>query len=346
VISNQATKKTSLKRSSKQCRTPPNFSREHSSAKRELLFHSIKSTDRSFVLSVILHLALFAFLAGLRINRRNASAIKIAASRNTTEQSVKIESVKLPVTEPMIPVEQESPAEIMEANISIDIQSPTPVNFERFTTHLDNSAPANRIDPKSSFSAPEYALTLQTFADQSPTNSEQTFHGIPGNGNHIVYIIDSSKSMGSRFYDAKKELIRSVKALQSTQRVYIIFYDEKLHLPVDGDGGRVSSLINATQQNCDQLVRWAETVSMASGGSPARALQYALKLRPDVIYLLSDGEFAAEIAEETTRANWRPNGFGEKVMRSVIHTINYGRIETGQSLRLIAKQNGGQHLLQ
>jgi hypothetical protein len=175
------------------------------------------------------------------------------------------------------------------------------------------------------------------------------FAGIEGGGNHFVYLVDSSNSMRN-FNEARAELLRSVDALQPDQRFYVVFYDQNpTHMRISAADEDDASSMLATPENKLVLRRWAMTIRQEKGKSPVETLRFAFGLEPDVIFLLSDGEFSAETEEVIRELNQRENLFGESQLATIIHTIRYPGYAPGEAtkaeaqMRRIAGENGGQY---
>ena len=129
------------------------------------------------------------------------------------------------------------------------------------------------------------------------------FFGIQTPGERFVFIVDSSTSMHAKFADAKRELEQAVRRLDPNQLFYVIFFDrqaKRLRLGtwnVKRTNYRLNSrpepnLVPATDENTDALIYWMNTIQLDSDTQPYSAVAFALeKLRPDAIFLLSDGEF-------------------------------------------------------
>lgn len=166
-----------------------------------------------------------------------------------------------------------------------------------------------------------------------------------GPGRHFVYVIDRSGSMrGEKFAAAKKELVGTIERLGSESTFYVIFYgSENEELP---QVGRVS----ATPASKAHAITWISMVNAAGGTEPMPAMRRALALEPDVIFLLSDGEFANEAVSEIRRINrggdsssGGEGGGDEARQEAVIHTIGFGAAQHIDVLKQIAEQNGGEY---
>lgn len=167
------------------------------------------------------------------------------------------------------------------------------------------------------------------------------FYGIPAQGDRFVFIVDSSRSMiGMRFEDAKRELIYAVRRLSPTQSFYVVFFDQGAKpMMLFGNVPTEPALVPATQQNLDRLEQWVATVPNGPWTNPLEAVKLAIKLKPDAIYLLSDGEFTDRGA--TQRYLTEHNLDKQKQPRIVVNTIGLDSHAGAGSLSRIAKLHGG-----
>ena len=160
------------------------------------------------------------------------------------------------------------------------------------------------------------------------------FFGRGSAGEKVVYVVDSSQSMNhphpgpgkNRLGRVKLELINSVRALQPNQKFFIVFFNENA-IPMPAD-----RLIEANEASKLQYLRWMVDVPADGHTDPAMALLLALRLNPDTIYFLTDGDFRPTIVREVAVSNRK----GVK-----IHTIGFTHDRGENLLRAIAKQNGG-----
>ena len=185
---------------------------------------------------------------------------------------------------------------------------------------------------------------------KSDTKMKSQFCGVDGGGSHFVYLVDSSGSMRDGFQSARTELLASIDQLKPDQRFYVVFFDEDPdYMRISDSNADESGSVMATPENKQRLRKWAMTVEMNRGKAPYDILPFALTLRPDVIFLLSDGEFPVKIEEILQVQNRQENLFGESGPISIVHTIRYHGIEgeTGRkaedTMIKIAKENGGQY---
>ena len=164
-----------------------------------------------------------------------------------------------------------------------------------------------------------------------PAWRQASFFGIRVQGRFFVYVIDCSESMidEDRFARATMEVRRSVMALQAPQQFEVIFYNED---PTPMPGGPMPRPADATSKS--QLRSWLRLVEPDGGTDPRGALRQALALRPEVVFLLSDGAFPDGTAEYIAQFN---------AHRIPIHCVDLSGGEGGDHLRRIARESGGRY---
>lgn len=114
---------------------------------------------------------------------------------------------------------------------------------------------------------------------------KSTFFGTTAYGTKFVFIIDKSGSMdGSAFYRARGELLRSVKQLRSGQEFSMVFYSSDA-VPFSAD------LVPMSKKAYSAAFQWVGRISPGGNTNPLSALRIALDMKPDAIFLLTDGEF-------------------------------------------------------
>jgi hypothetical protein len=168
-------------------------------------------------------------------------------------------------------------------------------------------------------------------------------YGIVGEGQTFVYVFDRSGSMGgggdSPLAAAKAQLLASLEDLGQTHRFQIIFYNQDptiLKIPPAG-----GSLVFATEQNKRLARRFVASITATGGTEHESALTMALKLRPDVIFFLTDADEPVMTPVQLARIA-RLNGG-----RTSIHTIEFGvgpPARRHNFLRQLAQDNAGQYV--
>jgi hypothetical protein len=179
--------------------------------------------------------------------------------------------------------------------------------------------------------------------------SAGTFFGITAKGRKFVYIVDRSGSMaGGRFARAREELIRSVKDLTEKQSFYVLFFSDGA-LPMFDPPE--NTMCRATRENLQRLETWVHSVPSGGGTDPTDALLQALKMEPDAIFLLSDGDIPGPITQMLRQSNTRFTPPSSKSKRTrtgrtaivTINTIGFENTAGEPLLKQIAAENDGEY---
>ncbi len=116
--------------------------------------------------------------------------------------------------------------------------------------------------------------------------------GVAGEGYKFVYVFDRSGSMGGSGQNSlravKAELLRSLARLDTVHQFQLIFYNQRPAL--FNPTGTSNRLAFATERNKRQAVRFLETIKADGGTDHEEALKLAIRLRPDVIFFLTDAD--------------------------------------------------------
>jgi Mg-chelatase subunit ChlD len=175
---------------------------------------------------------------------------------------------------------------------------------------------------------------------RSPGSAQTKFFGLEAQGNKFVYVLDRSDSMGdnheAKMKAAKDELLKSLQDLDERQQFYIIFYNETPRLFDPGiSKGR---LVFATDDNKRHAEQFIAGVHPDGGTNHMAALTAALRLRPDVIFLLTDGEAKDDLSADELKRIDAINGGA-----AIINVIQFApEPRPGSSLVELAHQNRGQ----
>ncbi|MFO0820541.1 MAG: VWA domain-containing protein [Pirellulales bacterium] len=177
----------------------------------------------------------------------------------------------------------------------------------------------------------------------APAGKQAEFFGVSATGSTFVFIVDCSRSMiGPRFEAAKRELLYAVRRLSPTQRFYVIFFDGMTKpMRINGEIPHNAAPVLATHANLDQLEAWVHSVPNGPWTNPSGAVELALDLRPDAIYLLSDGDFTDHGATRKTLS--RRNLDEQRRPRVAVHTIGLHSRDGEATLRALAKTHGGEY---
>jgi hypothetical protein len=159
------------------------------------------------------------------------------------------------------------------------------------------------------------------------------FFGTQARAESVVFVVDMSGSMsGRRFSRAVDELVRSLGALIPSQRFWVFFYNGQTHPLFDQ---KRAKLISATESSRSKAVKWIKAQRPEGDTYPEDALTQALKLNPQVIFFLTDGEIP-DTTLETVHAYNRDR-------KTVIHTIAFEYEGGAEILKSIARENRGKY---
>ncbi|MCG8583331.1 MAG: VWA domain-containing protein, partial [Pirellulales bacterium] len=160
-------------------------------------------------------------------------------------------------------------------------------------------------------------------------------YGVVGEGSKFVYVFDRSESMyGAQLESAKRELTASLDHLERLHQFGIIFYNHEVSVfnPSRLSFGDSASKVRAQ--------RYIQGVTAAGATNHFPALMAAVRLSPDVIFLLTDGERHNDPTYDELRRIRNANSGTQ------IHVIQFvqGSVSTrGNALVQLARENGGQH---
>lgn len=269
--------------------------------------------NTSWLVSILLHLSTLLVLACWTITTRGElnplNLLLHAAHPEPLELAVvelvttmETPTVETPTPDDSILTEADptevltAVAESLDANLVQEI-SPADVALPELLTQPLATA-ASSADATSS---PRQAAARNTGRPRPEPRTRRKkgpsveFFGTRGTSLRVVYLVDNSNSMHSgRFETALGELHRSVMALSTDQSFYVIFYSDTaygLFHPATA-----ADLIPATRDNKQRFSNWLTTVEMCTGGQLLKAFEFAEKLGPDTVFLLSDGVIQSENA--------------------------------------------------
>ncbi len=144
----------------------------------------------------------------------------------------------------------------------------------------------------------------------------------------IVYVVDRSGSMTDSIDYVKFELKRSVAALKDDVMFHICFYSSgpPVEMPT-------RTLVRATDAAKQRAFDFIDGIIPQGQTDPTVALERAFEEKPDLIYLLTDGEFDRRVADRVRELN------RERKVR--VHTVGFIYNTGERVLKEIAARNGG-----
>jgi hypothetical protein len=246
-------------------------------------------------------------------------APEVSKARSATAKPSTAASGKRPQT----PASARPPARTSASVPPQDVRVRTQAEMRRRSEFLmpPGSSPEDRYNPDGVIDWNELPPWRQT-----------SFFGIRARGQFFVYVVDCSGSMidDDRMPRATIELRRSVLALQSPQKFEVIFYNsESIPMP----GGPIPR--SADMQAKNQLMSWLRQIEPDGGTDPRLAIKQALWLRPDAVFLLSDGAFPEGASDQIAKSNTK---------KIPIHCVDLAGGMAGDHLKRIAQASGGPYV--
>jgi len=155
-------------------------------------------------------------------------------------------------------------------------------------------------------------------------------------GRSFVFLIDRSKSMGGQglgaIAAAQRELVRELANLEPVHRFQIIAYNQSYSAMSQ------KGMVAGSDEDRRLAARFLAGVIAAGGTEHDPPLWAALRLRPDVIYVMTDGG-DPPLTDPEIRNLTRHNGG-----RATIHCVHFGSGALQQEnhfLRRLARANRG-----
>ncbi len=156
------------------------------------------------------------------------------------------------------------------------------------------------------------------------------FMGVRSQARDVVYVIDFSGSMtGDRFTHTRLELKRSIERLPDDGSFLVVFFDDGFVAMPPGH------LVAASPRNKSIAKSWIDTAATRGGTEPSQALAFALQLKPEVIFLMTDGEFASDELVNEAIDHFNIDH------RTSINTIAFHDPAGQEELEKIARENHG-----
>ncbi|MHC4810328.1 MAG: vWA domain-containing protein [Planctomycetota bacterium] len=164
------------------------------------------------------------------------------------------------------------------------------------------------------------------------------------NAREIVYVIDASGSMIRTLPIVLEELRRSLERLDPVQSFAVLFFQGDRFVRVPGS----ARLTPARPDEIDRQLAWVTANVVPEGRSnPLAALEEAVRLEPDVVFVLSEnitgsGEFEIDADELLRRLNQiNPRDPETSARRVTINCIQFLDPDPRETLRRIATAHGG-----
>lgn len=149
----------------------------------------------------------------------------------------------------------------------------------------------------------------------------------------IVYVMDRSGSMAETFPLLQRELLRAIGSLDADQLFNVIWFNE-------GPAAQLTDrMLAATIENKRDAFAAIKRIVPSNRTEPIDAVRQGLAYKPDVLFLLSDGDFG-EDNDRVIRVITQKNEHKRTVINTILFVYDTGG-EGDRVLRAIADANGG-----
>jgi uncharacterized membrane protein YgcG len=178
------------------------------------------------------------------------------------------------------------------------------------------------------------SFVFKRIGEHSPKDAPAVFAD-PGDATRIVYVCDASGSMLNKMANLKDQLQMAVAALGPNQSFNIVFFQDEKCVALTSE-----ELIAAGPDAKRSAYKFLDDVTTSGPTDPIPGLKLAFKQHPQLIYLLTDGDFPDNKAVKDTI---RKLNAGHKATVNTIAFVTYQDTDTDfiELLREIAKESGG-----
>ena len=173
----------------------------------------------------------------------------------------------------------------------------------------------------------------------SPGEKAQvSLFGVSAEGSKFVYVLDRSGSTeGKLLAAAKAQILASIEKIDDMHQFQMVVYNDrpKAFNPAGPNG----QLAFGTEANRAEVKRFLGAIDGEGGTDHFAALSLAIRMRPDVIFLLTDGDKPYLTARELARVDRIGPGIA-------IHTIQFGEGPARDAngwMEKLARQSGGKY---
>ena len=163
---------------------------------------------------------------------------------------------------------------------------------------------------------------------------DANFFGVKAEGRSFAFVVDTSGSMSinSRYLRCRAELLRAVGELAHKQKYFIVFFNHQTYAMPE------RKLVEASSPQMKKTMQWITGAVPMGSTEPWDGVALALRLKPDAIFLLTDGEFSPDVVRKIVSAQ------SDEKKRIPIHTIGFESQAGEITLQTIARETGGKYL--
>jgi hypothetical protein len=301
----------------------------------------------AFLVSLCIHLILLLSMALVLIGTGGGKGLGIQLLVDASDDSTQAEATQLELSSLLQESQSESQAlqspEVPQLTVSTKINSiaNTPSDYVIGTGEMAPSGAS------ADFAQAAAAASASGTREDAPTEDPgygkgASFFGTYAPGQRFVFVIDSSKSMldGGRWVALRRELIRAIKGLSPDQEFFVISFDVGAH-PMFESYPPVGKFLPPTAESIQRLNYWLNGIDHGGATLPASSIGLALRLKPDAIFLLSDGEIQDNTVADLRVYNRTKQESGDFKVAIPIHTVLLYSAIGAATLQAIADENDG-----
>ncbi len=265
--------------------------------------------------SILVHSLLIGAIAyvGMQIN-----------AQSTPEDQLPIAELALPMPTPLR--DRPAPAE-PSSN-----PAPSPSSAPAYASSLEQEAadlgaieyarPA--MDPVSLAALQSTNAQIARPESASPPTVE--FAGVQTRAaRRIVYVVDGSGATANSFAYLQSQLLRSIDRLSPTQRFQVVLFRSFDQHTITFAPMNNHKLARATADNKQRVADWLTSVSARGRSNPVDGLHAALKLKPDLVLLITR-------SIQRTEMGWAQ---GQRAILAELETLNPQNPTTGKRKTII-----------
>jgi hypothetical protein len=297
----------------------------------------------SAAISLIVHAGAGVALYGISRSEKTGTATDVPKTRiNETLITLAPEPRQTTPTAPEIPTPPPPPPPTPTEKITI-APPPKPVKPDVFSDRRENAEPATES------SLAQMTTTTTTSAAPAPI-ARATFATVDGDrAARIVYVVDASGSMATSLPFVRDELVRSVYRLDSSQSFQVIVTRQAPGSTIPEvrvfSGG---AMLNTSELNITSLVPWLGGISPLGRSAPLAGLEAALRLEPDLVFLLSRSIRRSGVSSATPRVDevlarldiMNPRR-ADGTRRTAIRAVQFVDDDPTGLMQAIAREHGG-----
>ncbi|MFK7778826.1 MAG: hypothetical protein QM501_12030 [Gimesia sp.] len=303
--------------------------------------------NKGIGLSTLFHLIIICALAMLvehQVEINSSSTANIIQTRWTTPQE-KTQTVTLELTAVTTKQQQASSASAL-TKLPLAINRNSAPDTQSLSSILEGPLPQltqNETSLTTKYAGDIVGALLTSSAMGSSGSGNGTgsggFFGHKTKAQKIVYVVDSSKSMNfphdsdgkTRLGRVKLELANAILSMDEKQEFFIIFFSD-FAIPMPA-----RQLQFATPRSKKKYLSWVAKVPGFGTTEPLQALLLALRLQPDTIYFLTDGQFDPIVVRAFNKAAKKT----PRRHKIVVNGICLGNREGEQVIRELTENNSG-----